>query len=234
MIDWHSHILPAMDDGSQHVQESITMLDLLAEQGVSCVIATPHFYANEESVEDFLQRRKASFDELMQAVNGQHPTILCGAEVKYYPGISKMKELGALTVEGTNILLLEMPMIKWTEYTVKELIELAGTRGLTIILAHIERYLSFQDRGVIERLSECGLLMQTNASFYTGFFNRQKALQLLRMGVVQFIGSDCHNLTSRAPNLRPAYEFIEKKLGEHFVSQMSEFGHSALGHKSKL
>ena len=86
MIDWHSHILPAMDDGSRCVEESIEMLDLLAEQGVSCVIATPHFLANEESVDRFLQRRRASYDALMQAVSENHPTVLCGAEVKYYAG----------------------------------------------------------------------------------------------------------------------------------------------------
>jgi len=234
MIDWHSHILPDMDDGSQCVEESIEMLDMLAEQGVSCVIATPHFLANQESIESFLQRRRISYDALMQAVHKNHPTVLCGAEVKYYFGISKMENLNALTIEGTNILLLEMPMIKWTEYTVKELTELAGTRGLTVILAHVERYLSLQERGTFEKLSENGLLMQTNASFYKGFFNRQKALRLLDAGIVQFIGSDCHNLTSRAPNLVPAYEFIEKKLGEHFVSQMNEFGHRALEYKSKL
>lgn len=234
MIDWHSHILPAVDDGSQSVEESIEMLDVLTEQGVSHVIATPHFLANQESVEAFLQRRRASYDALMQAVRKNHPTVLCGAEVKYYFGISKMENLKDLTIEGTNILLLEMPMIKWTEYTVKELTELAGTRGLTVILAHVERYLSLQERGTFEKLRENGLLMQTNASFYTGFFNRQKALRLLDAGIVQFIGSDCHNLTSRAPNLTPAYEFIEKKLGEHFLSQMNEFGHRALGYKSKL
>lgn len=234
MIDWHSHILPAVDDGSQSVEESIEMLDMLTEQGVSHVIATPHFLANQESVEAFLQRRRASYDALMQAVRKNHPTVLCGAEVKYYFGISKMENLKDLTIEGTNILLLEMPMIKWTEYTVKELTELAGTRGLTVILAHVERYLSLQERGTFEKLRENGLLMQTNASFYTGFFNRQKALRLLDAGIVQFIGSDCHNLTSRAPNLTPAYEFIEKKLGEHFLSQMNEFGHRALGYKSKL
>ncbi len=234
MIDWHSHILPAMDDGSRCIEESIEMLNLLVEQGVSCVIATPHFLANEESVESFLQRRRASYDTLMQAVNSNHPTVLCGAEVKYYAGISKMENLKALTIEGTNILLLEMPMIKWTEYTIKELIELSRMRGLTVVLAHIERYLSLQEKGTFERLSENGLLMQTNASFYVGFFNKHKALRLLEEGIVQFIGSDCHNLTSRAPNLTPAYELIEKKLGEHFVSQMNEFGHYALGYKSKL
>ena len=47
MIDFHSHILPAMDDGSRNIEESLQMLRMLQEQGVERVIATPHFYADE-------------------------------------------------------------------------------------------------------------------------------------------------------------------------------------------
>ena len=60
MIDWHSHILPGMDDGSKDPEESIAMLDMLEQQGIDTVIATPHFYANEETTEEFLGRRKVS------------------------------------------------------------------------------------------------------------------------------------------------------------------------------
>ena len=55
MIDFHTHILPGMDDGSRSVAESIAMLRAQAEQGVTTVIATPHFYANDESVATFLE-----------------------------------------------------------------------------------------------------------------------------------------------------------------------------------
>ena len=48
MIDWHSHVLPEMDDGSHSVAESIAMMQAQAEQGVTTVIATPHFYANDD------------------------------------------------------------------------------------------------------------------------------------------------------------------------------------------
>ena len=230
MIDWHTHVLPEMDDGSHSVEESIRMLQTSGAQGVSYVIATPHFLANEESVDAFLQRRHASYASLQALADPTLPRVLCGAEVKYYPGISKLEELGRLTVEGTSILLLEMPMVKWTEYTVKELIELAGTRGLTVVLAHIERYWALQDKKTFTRLRENGLLMQVNASFFDRFGCRRRAFSLLQSGLIQFIGSDCHNMTSRAPHLACAYERIAKKLGEDFASQMIEYSHNALGH----
>ena len=228
MIDWHSHMLPEMDDGSQSVDESISMLNLLKEQGVTCVIATPHFYANEEPVENFLKRRDRARELLAQSMSEEHPRVLCGAEVKYYPGISKMKDLERLAIEGTRILLLEMPMKRWTEYTVKELIQLAATRGLTIVMAHIERYLAFHDVELIERLCDNGLLMQVNASFFERRASRRKALRLLKGGLIHVIGSDCHNLTTRAPSLLPAYELIEKKTGEELLSHLTAFGHRVL------
>ena len=233
MIDWHSHILPQVDDGSQSVKESIAMLDLLSEQGVKCVVATPHFLANEETIESFLKRRKDSYDALLKSLKSTHPRIFLGAEVKYYPGIARMDNLESLAIENTKILLLEMPMSKWTEYTVKELIEITGTRRLKLILAHIERYITLQKKEVWKTLYENGIYMQVNASFFDRVWSRRKAFGLLDSGAIHFIGSDCHNLTSRPPNLVSAYSLIDKKFGTDYVIQMNGFGEKVLGHKFK-
>ena len=233
MIDWHSHILPGMDDGSRDPHESIAMLEALESQGVDTVIATPHFYANKESVETFLNRRRKSYSLLFEKTAKQNVRVLCGSEVKFYPGISRMEELQKLTIENTNLLLLEMPFKRWTNHTIGELIELANIRGLKIILAHIERYLPMQDRNTIERLAERGILMQVNGSFFEKLGTRQKAIRLLRMGRVQFVGSDCHNMTTRPPRISPAYRLIRKKLGEQFAQQMNAYGYHVLGCKSE-
>jgi len=231
MIDWHSHVLPEMDDGSRGVDESIAMLKALKEQGADCVIATSHFYANDESVNEFLKRREKSYATLYERLTSDMPRIVCGAEVRYYPGIGRMPDLELLKIEDTNLLLLEMPIIKWTEYTVKELTQLSSTRNMTVILAHIERYLPMQCHDVWERLLSSGILMQVNSGFFNGIRNKNKALRLLANGMIHFIGSDCHNMTTRAPNLGETYEFIERKFGEDFVYQMNEYGYSMLEHK---
>ena len=228
MIDWHSHVLPAMDDGSQDVEESVSMLKALKAQGVDTVIATPHFYANDESVDSFLERRAKSFELLESKLEEGDPKILLGAEVRYYVGIGRMAELERLTIGSTKLVLIEMPMTRWTEYTVKELVELAGTSRLTIVLAHIERYLKFQKSDVWRRLAASGILMQVNASAFEGTFRRGKAIKLLRSGMLRFIGSDCHNMTSRPPNISVAYEAIGKKCGEHAVSRLDEYGHDKI------
>ncbi len=228
MIDWHSHILPRMDDGSHSVAESLFMLRAEADQGVEAVVATPHFYANEDSVESFLDRRSRSLEALKAELYEGSIEIRVGAEVRYYQGISRMAELDELRIDGTKLLLLEMPMCTWTEYMIRELTELAGRSSIKLVLAHIERYLGLQKRAVWDRIYESGALAQVNASYFTAFTTKRRAISLLGDGKIAFIGSDCHNMTSRTPNLGSAYEVIRKKLGEDFVKQMNEYGHSVL------
>ena len=63
-IDFHSHILPKIDDGSRSVEESVKLLDLMAQDGVSVVAATPHFYCSKTSIHRFLDRRAEAYDIL--------------------------------------------------------------------------------------------------------------------------------------------------------------------------
>lgn len=228
MIDWHSHILPGMDDGSKNVEESLCLMKMLAGQGVDAVVATPHFYANDESVDSFLERRAVSAETLQAHLSDSLPEVLLGAEVSYYPGISRMADLRRLKIEGTQLLLLEMPMSKWTESTVNELMELSCFGEMKIVLAHVERYLSYQSAEVLERLFDSSLLMQANATFFTQLSSRRKALRLLSDGVIRFLGSDTHNTKTRTPMIGKAVEVIQKKFGDDFIEEMNGYGYSML------
>lgn len=228
MIDWHSHILPGMDDGSHDAAESVSLVNMQRSQGIDTVIATPHFYANDETVDSFLERRANAYELLVTELPEGSPEILLGAEVRYYQGISRMDGLKALRIEGSKLLLLEMPMSSWTEYMIRELIEMSGRSSIKIILAHIERYLAFQTQDTWNRILERGIFMQVNASFFTSFSTRRKALTLLKEDNIHFIGSDCHNVTSRPPQIGKAFQIIKKKLGEAYICQMNEYGYSLL------
>ena len=231
MIDWHSHVLPFVDDGSKDVEESALMLKALREQGVNYVIATPHFYANDESVESFLERRNDSYSKLREMDCGDFPKIILGAEVRYYPGILRMEGLEKLAIGSTRYLLIEMPMAKWTEYTVKELIDISSSCGVTVVMAHVERYLTLQKSDVWRRVRDSGVLMQVNASAFNGLFKRRKAIKLLGDGMLHFVGSDCHNMTSRPPKISVAYDAIRKKFGDGLVCKINEYGHSIIENK---
>ena len=228
MIDWHNHILPGLDDGSRDVAESLSLINMQMSQGVHTIIATPHFYANDETVQSFLNRRQKAFELLKDKLSENSPEIISGAEVRYYQGISRLEELKALRIEGSKLLLLEMPMSSWTEYMLRELLELSSKSSIRIILAHIERYLNYQKQGVWERLIENGILMQANASFFTSLASKRKAISLLEEGKIHLVGSDCHNMISRPPHTDKAFDVIRKKLGEDYIEQMNEYGYSLL------
>lgn len=233
MIDWHSHILPEMDDGSRDTAESISLINMQVSQGISTVIATPHFYANDETVASFLDRRTKALEKLKSQLPENSPQILLGAEVKYYQGIGRLAELKELRIEGSKLLLLEMPTSKWTEYIVRELVELSGESSIQIVLAHIERYLNLQKKTVWRRIAESGILTQSNANFFTSFASRRKAVAFLKKGTIHFLGSDCHSMTMRPPKIGKAFDVIQKKLGKDYVYQMNEYGYSMLTNSNK-
>ena len=222
MLDFHSHVLPAMDDGSKSVEESKRMLEQMYAEGIRCVVATPHFYANDESVEEFLVRRAAAYAAVESLSN--RPEILLGAEVRYYEGISRMPDLKRLCVQDSRLMLLEMPFRPWTEYVLNEVLDISCRGTIVPVLAHVERYLFAQKKGVAERLLQNGVLFQVNSDFLTGWKKRSRAIRMLKQGEIHFIGSDCHNLTDRAPNAEKGYALIEKKLGGRFAEDFREYG----------
>lgn len=229
MIDFHSHILPGIDDGSASVEESLELLRMLADQGIEAVVATPHFYPDRTSASEFLKKRAAAYEKLCECDLSGLPRIILGAEVKYYDSIRRMEELEQLCAGESRVLLLEMPFERWSEMTVKEVETLSRSGRVTVVLAHIDRYLAFQGREVWERLFESGVLTQANASFFAGRFTKRKALNMLASGMINVIGSDCHNLTSRKPIIGKASEIIANRFGARCLDHISEYTSDLLG-----
>ncbi|MBQ8868793.1 MAG: hypothetical protein IJ027_03630 [Oscillospiraceae bacterium] len=222
MIDFHSHILPQVDDGSSSIKESVELLKMLSQQGVTKVCATPHFIASKTAPEAFFEKRQAAFEALKPNLTADAPKIKLGAEVFYYNGISKMQDLSRFCIEGSRLLLLEMPFHAWSEYNLKEILELSCSGEFQLLLAHIERYPAFQNKKILERLIDSDILLQTNASAFLHFKTRNRALRLLKQNKIHFIGSDCHSVSARPPRMDEAREVVSNKLGESFVKFYDE------------
>ncbi len=214
MIDIHTHILPGMDDGSGSLEESLAMAKESARQGVRLLAATPHFYATQEDPNSFLRRREKSLALLESAWQEGFPTLLVGAEVRYFDGISRVEKIAHLTLDHTRILLLEMPFTSWSRRMVEEVVELQRSRGLQVLLAHVERYLKDQDGQVWETFRQNGVWMQCNANFFLRWQTKRKAQALFKKGEIQMLGSDTHNMTTRPPNLAMARDALVKSLGQ--------------------
>lgn len=201
MIDIHTHILPGIDDGSKNVEMSVAMLREQARQGIDEVVFTPHFYAHEVSPDHFLARRERAWNELKPYMEADFPEVHFGAEVLYFNGMGKVRDVKKLCIDDTDVMLLEMPYSRWTSQMVDDIYELMYGQNLRIVMAHIERCMFFQPKELYDDLLENGVVMQSNVSFFTEWKTKMKAKHLFNRGRIHVIASDCHNMTSRAPDL---------------------------------
>ena len=229
VIDFHSHVLPKMDDGSKSVDMSLKMLQNSGQAGVDVMAATPHFYGHRESICDFLKRRDEAWCALSAAIQPQHPRVVLGAEVAFFSDIECTQELEALCFAGTRTLLLEMPFSPWSGYELDAVSALCLDRGFTIILAHIERFFDRQKDGdILRSLLQLPLYLQINAGTLLSWRRRGRWLDALAAGRAHLLGSDCHDMTSRPPNLAQARELLGRKIGTQALENMDRLGSSLL------
>lgn len=224
--DFHSHILPGIDDGSKSVEESIAMLRMEAEQGVRQVIATPHFYPQQDTPAAFLERRNRAAVRLREAMacHSDLPQVSLGAEVYFFHGISESEPLSQLTICEKRCILIEMPPAPWTEEMYRELEAIYTQRGLTPVIAHIDRYIRpWHTHGIVRRLSDMPVLVQANAEFFLDKRTASMAMRMLKADQIHLLGSDCHNTSSRKPDLGPAVTRICRKLGDGAVKRIVQY-----------
>lgn len=232
IVDFHSHILPGIDDGSANLEESLELMRLSYRQGVEHMVATPHFYPRHDSPERFLRRREEAWRQLQEEMlyHLEVPEITVGAEVYFFSGISDSELINALTFEGKRCILIEMPDSPWNESHYRELEGIYIKHGITPIIAHVDRYIRpFHTHGIPERLEKLPVMVQANASFFVHSATRRMALRMLKQERIHLLGSDCHNLTSRRPNLEAAVEIIGQQLGTGALHRIRENQQQLLG-----
>ena len=215
MIDFHSHILPQLDDGAPNVNTSLDMLSESYRQGVKTVIATPHCYvASENDIDIFLENRKRSYELLKSAMANdkrQFPEIILGCELQISKNIHHFEKLRSLCIENTDYILIEMPYTRWNEDCYDYLYALL-LKGMRPIIAHIERFISRKKE--FHNLYSLDLLYQVNADSCLSPFFRRHIPDLFTIGSVQFLGSDMHNNNRRPTHMKKAADRIIKSYGK--------------------
>lgn len=229
VIDFHSHILPGIDDGARNLETSLAMLDMAKAAGTDVMLATPHFYASRDRIDTFLQRRETARDALFAAISkeGQlaFPRIFCGAEVAYFTGIRYAKDIEMLTVENTNLLLLEMPFTPWTEENLQE-VEALLDRNFRILIAHLERFLWIPgNKKQVRRLLSLPVHIQINAeAFEDNWFHTRTLIRMFQEGAAHILGSDCHGAHHRIPNLDKGRSCLMQKAGPQVLERVDRCG----------
>lgn len=221
LIELHSHLLPQMDDGSDSVEMSLAMLNCEAEQNVGTVCVTPHYYADQNSIATFCERRSAALEKLLAALPEGLPRIIPAAEVAFFSGISECEGLGKLCIENTRTLLLEMPFGVWNDFQVEEVSALVLDRGYEVVLVHPERFCTSRgNRRKLNQLTELPVGMQVNVGTLLHWRNRRLGLELLQQARIPLLASDCHNLDLRRPNLKEGRAVVARWLGEAFLEEI--------------
>lgn len=229
MTDFHSHVLPGMDDGSPDVETSLAMLSEMKRQGTASVVATPHFYADREYPDAFLARREKAVAALAPFLRAeQSPAVYLGAEVAYFPGIGETPDLRKLCILGTRFVLVEMPFSRWTSFALDDVIAIRERLGLFPILAHIERYFSYFRSADMDRLAESNLLVQSNAGFFLERQTHRRALSMLNRSEIQLLGTDSHNMSDRKPNLGEALLSVREKTENDALWRVASMGRQIL------
>lgn len=215
MIDIHTHILPGIDDGSKSVLETTKMLETMKGFGVDKVVATPHFYGEINTIENFLDSRRASYESIKDIVP-EGMEIILGAEVFLDYELHK-KDVRKLVIGDTDYLLLEMPYRRWEPWVYDEIFKISVTHNLEIIIAHLDRYIDIVNSDNIKKLLKMGLKYQVNIDNLGGFMRKSNAVNLMRSGRIHFVGSDCHNTQNRPPCMGKAVNKIKSKFGDEYV-----------------
>jgi protein-tyrosine phosphatase len=236
MIDIHSHYLPAIDDGAKAIEESVRMLRMAAEDGITGVVATPHMFIDsfKENTSDQIRTHYTVFMNALHDLSsgGESdlmplPEVLLGAENFVNERFILNLENGGpiLTLNRMAYVLLEFPLFGVFNYF-DRLMSALFSRDLIPILAHPERNFQFQRHPLtLHRLVSQGACLQIDSASLVGGFGaeaRSLAFYLLKHNLVHFIASDAHGATHRKPLLSHARNLIARLISEQAAQILVE------------
>ena len=212
MTDFHTHILPKMDDGAKTVDVASQMLLSAKNQGVTTVLATSHYYGKVHSPEEYIESRNNSF-ELLKPYIPEGITVKLGAEVYLSERMSvDYERLSKLCIEGTKYLLIELPFVKnWDNNLYRKLSDLMAETGCVPVLAHVDRYAAFaKNPGRLLDFIKMGCLIQVNTAAFLERRARGLAFALLKKGYVHCLGTDMHDLAGRKGTMDEAKKVVQE------------------------
>lgn len=205
-LDFHAHVLPGCDHGSDGLETSLRQIALAKEAGIKTICATPHFYPGDESVTSFLSRREEAFALLREHLSEGDPRVELGAEVLICEGIERLDGLRGLCREDTGELLLEMPFYAWPEYLWDTVYALADMPDISLVIAHADRYPVEN----IERLIRNDINVQLNVDCFRRTLKRKRYMDWIRCGAVKYLGSDIHDTETGYRDWNYCWKLLDK------------------------
>lgn len=225
MIDIHSHLIYGVDDGSKDIETSLKVLSNLSDNGVTDIILTPHYIVDTNYVSkktDNIIKLK----ELQREVKklGININLYLGNEIYIDKDILKyIKENKMCSLNNTEYILVELPMNGVYEDYIDIFSNLINI-GFKVILAHPERYTSFQkDYSLINEVVATGVLLQSNIDSIVGGYGKEakKTMKyILKNKLVSFVGTDIHNNKSDYSYINKAINKFKKYLTDDEINDI--------------
>lgn len=223
-IDIHSHILPYMDDGAKDEKMSLAMLRIAENEGITDIIVTPHYrqghYRGERKD---VERALSKMRELMKKEN-IHINLYPGNEIYYRSELEEKFDSGVLsTMNDTEYVLVEFSPMEDFLY-IRSAVEELFSIGYIPIIAHVERIQCIEKKIEHARtLKKMGCELQVNASSAMGevcFFCKHFVHKLLKEALVDYIGTDAHNVEKRPPKMKKCAEMLYRKYDKKYVDSI--------------
>jgi len=212
MIDFHSHILPGIDDGSKDFETSLKMIKISIDEGVEYICATPHFIPEEHELKREIY--DAKLEEIKNSSIKGHIHVLRGLEVYINPNLPKLyKDKKIWCINDKKYMLIELPMNQFPLYTEEVFYELR-ILGVTPILAHPERNIEIiKDESLLVNLIEQGAIAQMNSGSLRGKYGEKVeefSKHLVKRNLIHLLGSDGHNITGRKTKIKEGFKIIKE------------------------
>ena len=222
MFDMHSHILPSIDDGAEDLNEALKILKLMQLQGITDVIATPHFYPALDNLDEFFEDVAEAMKKLKEfVVKRGLPNIYLGCELLYFTGIGQSDSLKQFCLNNSNYLLLELTDDCINKELFADITAIRENLGLEPIIAHVERYCLARNYGKLIRfLAANNIPIQINADSVLIPRLGRVVKKLLDSGLLCVVASDAHSVGIRPPRVKGALKHIAKTYGVEYRERL--------------
>jgi tyrosine-protein phosphatase YwqE len=210
--DWHSHILPGVDDGIQQLDDSLTILSAYEKMGISNVWFTPHIM---EDIPNTTESLRESFNNLAQAYSGNIKLHLAAENMLDSLFDERLQANDVLPIGNEQRILLVETSYFNPPISLSSTLERIKSKGYFPLLAHPERYTYMTSLNDYRKLKEKGVLFQLNLMSLCGRYGshiRDKALDILSRGWYDYIGSDIHRIEhiEALKNIKLKQSLLEK------------------------
>lgn len=225
MIDFHTHILPNIDDGARSIEETIHLIQEARQAGFEAMIATSHYM--EGYYETDVSGREIWMNVIYQKLQEENSnlTLYLGNEIYLSNNMIPLLEEGkASTINDTSYVLFEMPLNIEPLNLYSVVYDMMQAK-LVPILAHPERYRFVQkDPELIYDLIKKGVLMQANYASILGYYGPKAQIiikKFLENNMIHFLGSDVHRPNTIYPRIPQILEKIEKIVGKEKLEELT-------------